>query len=307
MADGRYAMGTACELTLVAADRREGARQLDVLFDRVEAIEAEISTWRPESAASRLNARAGTPPEPVPAALADVLTESLRLWRESGGAFDVTVGPLLQLWRLAEQRGRLPSAVELARARARVGSAHLVVREGRAGLALRGMSIDLGGIGKGFALDRLAEMLRERGDPPALLSFGQSSILASGSPPGEDAWRIALAGPEGMLGTVELRDAALSVSSSLGQYREIGGTRYGHVVDPRTGEASTHGRLAVVAAPSATVAEAWSTALLVLGPEGLGRLREQAGVEALVVEESGERSVTPGFVAATGLRPLGPS
>ena len=126
-------------------------------------------------------------------------------------------------------------------------------------LAHEGVSVDLGGIAKGWALDRMLPLLRERGIERALLDFGQSSVWALGAPPGAAGWRLLARGPdEGALGVLTLVDQALSVSGSLGQWVEIGGRRYGHVLDPRSGLALERRRQALVVAPNATLAEALS-------------------------------------------------
>ena len=139
-------------------------------------------------------------------------------------------------------------------ARARSGS-----RAPRAALAHEGVSVDLGGIAKGWALDRMLPLLRERGIERALLDFGQSSVWALGAPPGAAGWRLLARGPdEGALGVLTLSDQALSVSGSLGQWVEIGGRRYGHVLDPRSGLPLERRRQALVVAPNAALAEALS-------------------------------------------------
>jgi thiamine biosynthesis lipoprotein len=139
---------------------------------------------------------------------------------------------------------------------------------------------------------------RERG---ALLSFGQSSAWALGSPPGAPRWRLLLRAPSGeWAGVVELRDQAMSISSSLGQWSEIEGRRYGHVMDPRTGHPLEHGLEAAVVAPDATRAEVLSTALLVLGEEeGLALLEALDGCEGMLVDELGGVAMTSGWLKAT--------
>jgi thiamine biosynthesis lipoprotein len=243
------------------------AEELVVL---ARGLEAELSRYDPDSALSRLNEAAGAGPQTVPPALGQIVADSVELSRRTRGSFDVSVGPLVELWTRAARRGRTPSDVELARARARVGSERLVVSVDAGTVVLEpGMSIDLGGIAKGWALDRMRERLRARGIERALLSFGHSSILAVGAPPGASGWRILLQDGEGSYaGIVTLRDATLSVSGSFGRVSRIGGRDYGHVIDPRTGEPLTEGRQAAVLAPTGASAEALSKALLVLDTAG---------------------------------------
>jgi len=309
VADGRYAMGTVLEVTLAAPDAAAGRALLERLYARTAALERELSSHDPASALSRLNARAGSAPAPVPPALAAILRESKALSRRTGGAFDVTVGPLVALWRAAAARGRPPSQAELAAARARVGAERVALEGGAVALA-PGTAVELGGVAKGWTLDRLAEDLRAAGVSRALLSFGQSSVVALGAPPGGEAWRLLLRDAEGgFAGTIALRDQSLSVSESFGQWSAIGGRRVGHVLDPRSGLPLAQPRLAAVVAASGAEAEAWSKALLVLGArEGLARLATQPGVEALVVDAGGARAATPGFARAARFeaRPMRP-
>jgi thiamine biosynthesis lipoprotein len=164
------------------------------------------------------------------------------------------------------------------------------------------MSIDLGGIAKGYALDLMADRLRSSRPTGALLSFGLSSVWALGAPPGDFGWRLLLRppSPEHELGVLTLRDQALSVSSSLGQWSEIAGRRYGHVIDPRSGRAVTETKRAVVVARTATEAEALSTALVVLeAAQGLALVEAREGAEARIDDANGFVGETSGWQRAT--------
>lgn len=303
--DGRYAMGTILEITLDARDPAAGRALLDELYAEVARLEAAMTLFDDASDLARLNRSAGQGPQPVDRDLARLLARSRELSQRSGGAFDVTVGPLVALWRDAAKQGRAPSAEAIAAARARVGSdAIRVVGEGRAELVRAGASVDLGGVAKGWALDRLAERVRAAGITSALLSFGQSSTWAIGAPPGEPGWRLLVRRPDGgFAGVAMLRDRAVSVSGSLGQFTEIEGRRYGHVIDPRSGEPLIRPLEAMVVCADATTAEAASKALLVLGEhEGLALLGS-LGCEGLLVASGGARHETPGWSAATAFEP----
>jgi FAD:protein FMN transferase len=308
VADGRYAMGTALELTFRVAREAEGRVLLDGLYGRVAALEGFFSTFDPASDVSRLNAAAGRGPQAAPPDLVRLLRESRALAERTEGAFDPSVGPLVALWREAARRGRLPSEAEREAARKRVGAGGIRVDEASVALAREGMALDLGGVAKGYALDRLAERLRAAGVESALLSFGESSIVALGAPPGGERWRLLLRdGGGGYAGVIALRDQALSVSASFGRSSAVAGRRIGHVIDPRSGEPVGGSRLAAVVAPSATEAEAWSTALVVLGaPRGLALAEAQPGLEALLVDESGARFASSGFARAARFEPLPP-
>jgi thiamine biosynthesis lipoprotein len=315
VSDGRYAMGTVLEITLAAPRDERAARQLDALYAAVEALEAKVSNWRPASDTSRLAAAAGGGLIDVDPVTASLLARCVAYTGLTRGAFDVTVGPLVTLWRDAGKRGAPPSDDEIARARERVGSEMLRVDEAasRAALERPGMTIDVGGVAKGLALDVAAGALAP--GTPALLSFGQSSLRAVGAPPGATGWRVLLRLPEpapgtpspaGFAGVLTLRDRSLSVSGSLGQWTEIAGRRYGHVIDPRSGRPLERRLEAAVVAPDATLAEALSKALLILGPdEGIALLESQPGVEGWLADDAGHAWATRGWADAVAFEPLG--
>jgi thiamine biosynthesis lipoprotein len=299
-------MGTVLEISLRASSEAAGRALLDELYRETAALERVLSGFDPTSALSDLNAGAGGPARAVPPDLERILRESLALSAATGGAFDVTVGPLVALWRDAARRGRAPSDEELRAARARVGARLVSIEPGAVRLAAPGMAIDVGGVGKGYALDRLAETLARAGTGDALLSFGESSVLALGAPPEGGRWRLLVRGPGGeYAGLIALRDQALSVSASLGASERLGARRLGHVIDPRSGLPVEEERVAVVTAPTATLAEGWSTALVVLGAEpGLALAQAAPGVEALLLAAGAAPRETSGFSAAARFEAL---
>jgi thiamine biosynthesis lipoprotein len=303
VADGRRAMGTVLEITLVANSHAEGRAALDAAFAEVERLGALLTTWDPDSELMQMNRAAGRGPRAVDPDLARVVAVSLEHSRDTRGSFDPTVGPLVALWARAAERGAAPDPDELAAALARVGAGNVVVgSDGRVALSRPGVSVDLGGVAKGYALDRILAVLERFGIEAALLNFGRSSTWAKGRPPDARAWRLLARGPgEAPLGVLELSDRALSVSGSLGQSIEIGGRRYGHVLDPRTGFPLERELEVYVVAPDAALAEALSKAVLVLGPaEGLGVVAEHPGCEALLLAADGARWRTRGWDAAVG-------
>jgi thiamine biosynthesis lipoprotein len=303
-------MGTLLELTLVGSDRESLARAREAAFAEVERLEALLSTWRPESEVSRLNAAAGRGPIAIHRELADLLAAAVQLARSTRGSFDVTVGPLVALWTGAAARKAPPDPAELRAALRRVGPDRIRLDSDRGGALAAldaGTVVELGGIAKGYALDRVRAQLPGE-VRAALLSFGQSSVWAIGRPPDAEGWRLLARAPEGgFTGGLTLRDRALSVSGSLGQWSEIAGRRYGHVIDPRSGEPLTERREALVVAGDATVAEALSKAVLVLGPsEGIALVEEWPDAEALLLGPSGRAWRTRGWDAATAFEPLPP-
>lgn len=295
--DGRPLMGTLLEITLVAESEASGRAAMEECFALGAALEAELSNYDADSAVSRLNAAAGRGPQLVPPHLARILQEAQAAARATGGAFDVTVGPLLALWKKALLRKALPAPGEIAAARDRVGSGRLrLPGGGRAALAA-GTQVDLGGIGKGYALDRMGERLAARGIARALLNFGGSSLLARG-----DGWRVLLRGAGGEIGILSFGGRSVSVSDSLGEFSEIGGRLYSHIVDPRSGQPVAQSALAIAIAESGAQAEAWSTALIAApGRAALARARAAPGVEVLLWRPGAAPEASPGFHAAASL------
>jgi thiamine biosynthesis lipoprotein len=297
VSDGRLAMGTLLEITLHAPAAAPARETLDALFGLAQELDAKLSRYQPESELSKLNRAAGRGPAPVGPELARILEASAAYAKLTRGAFDVTVGPLVVLWTRAGESGVPPSDAAIAQARALVGADQIRVEGSRAALARDGVSVDLGGIAKGWALDQMLPLLRERGIDRALLDFGQSSLWALGAPPGAAGWRLLARGPgDRPLGVLTLSDQALSVSGSLGQWVEIGGRRYGHVLDPRSGLPLERRRQALVVAPDAALAEALSKGLLILGEqEGIALVAAQTGCEGMLVDADGGRWETPGW------------
>ncbi len=308
VSDGRPAMGTILEITLLTPAGSAAPATLGELFALALQLDASLTIYDPNSDVSQLNRAAGQGAIAVAPELASILEASVAYSQLTRGAFDVTVGPLVALWTRAGQTGVLPGVAELERARALVGASQIEVDGAHAALAREGASVDLGGIAKGWALDRMLPLLRERGIERALLDFGQSSVWALGAPPGAAGWRLLARGPdESALGVLTLVDQALSVSGSLGQWVEIGGRRYGHIVDPRSGLALERRRQALVVAPNAALAEALSKALLILGEvDGIALVAAQPGCEALLVDADGGSWETPGWRAAVRFEAIAP-
>jgi thiamine biosynthesis lipoprotein len=307
VSDGQYQMGTVLEIHLCAPDRARGEALLREAFAEVARLERVFSRFDVKSDLSKLNRAAGGAPLRVAPELVELTSRSLELSRETLGVFDVSVGPIVVLWVEAARSGVAPPADALEAARARVGPSVVSVDPAAQTVALtvEGASLDFGGIAKGYALDRLARLLRERGVSRALLSFGQSSITALGRPANWDGWGVLLGDASGgFAGTAQLADQSLSVSGSLGQYAEIGGRRYGHVIDPRSGAPLERARIAMAIASDATRAEAFSKALLILGEQdGIARLEALPDAEGMLVDESGASWQTSGWTKAVDYSP----
>jgi thiamine biosynthesis lipoprotein len=299
VSDGQYQMGTVLEIHLCAPTRAEGEALLGELFAEVARLERIFSRFDVKSDLSKLTRAAGHGPLKVAPELVELATRSSELTAGTRGVFDVSVGPIVVLWVEAARSGTLPDAATLAAARTRVGP-QVVRADAAAGtveLVVEGASLDFGGIAKGYTLDRLAAMLRARGVSRALLSFGQSSITALGRPAGWDGWGVLLGDASGgFAGTAQLANQSLSVSGSLGQYAEIGGKRYGHVINPRSGAPLERARVAMTVASDGTRAEAFSKALLILGEkDGIALLESIPDAQGMLIDESGATWQTSGW------------
>ena len=289
----RPRMGTLLAVTL-PGDRSSVPPDLSRVFATAAAWERVMSRHVPATPLARLNRRAGDPAGVVSRALATAVGLGRELAARTGGAFDPTIAPLAKLWQSAARRGRRPAARELERARRLVGWRSIEIARPRVALRARGMALDLGALGKGIALDRIARHLRRGGCPSALVNFGESSLVAIGRPP-RGRWRVALRHPDGgFAGEFALDDRACSTSATWGQTVRLGRTVLGHIVDPRTGKPLRRHAQVTVLAPSATVAEALSTALLVLGPRALHDVARDFGIDACWIDRLGIRT-TPGF------------
>ncbi len=264
-------MGSEFRIACYAPTKKLAAGAVTAAFDEVRRVDRLLSHYKPESELSRVNREAGRGPVRVSREMADLLASCLRYSTASEGAFDITVGALVKAWGFYTGDGAMPNAWTLWWAKRNSGYRHLEVdpAESTVRFLRSGMVLDPGGIGKGYAVDRAVKILREYGIDSALVSSGSSSIYALGEPPeGNGGWSLDLRGPEAVgeaAATVTLADEALSTSGSYERFFEDGGTRYGHILDPRTGRPAMELTAVSVIAPRTIDTEAWSTALFVNG------------------------------------------
>lgn len=289
----RNAMATRFEIVLPGNDAARLRAAAEEAFDEIERLEAQLSRFRPTSEIANVNARAAHEPVRVSPETFHLLEHAAELSAETGGAFDITIAPLMRAWGFVGDTGHLPDPTELAAARACVGMnlVELDAAQHTVRFARPGVSLDLGALGKGYAVGRAAELLRDLGITSALIHGGTSTACAIGRPPDAESWRIAVEYPRGspavpapLLAQIELRDEALSMSAGWGKSFQANGRSYGHVLDPRTGEPARNALLAVVVTDCATETDALSTALLTVGPQSLAAISLlRAGLRALVV------------------------
>jgi thiamine biosynthesis lipoprotein len=298
-------MAIPVHITVYAPSEAAANEASQAAYARIKQLDRLLSHFDPDSELSRV-ARDAVPGQPVPVSseLFTVLSHAESASTRSGGAFDVTVGPLMDLWRTTRRRQRLPDAATLAQARQLVGHHLLRLDEQRQTVAFekRGMRLDLGGIAKGFAADEALRVLKTHGIDRALIDAGGDIVVGS-PPPGAAGWKIGIApldAPEGEPQRfLTLANAAVATSGDAAQYIEIDGVRYSHLIDPQTGLGVTTRSSVTVVAPDGITADAWASAVSVLGPaRGLKRLEsiEAAAAFIVVSDESGLRTYeSPGF------------
>lgn len=293
-------MGTKFRLKLYAGSEKTAREAATAAFERIGQLNRNLSDYVPDSELLRLCGSEPGKPVTISADLFSVLREALEVARETGGAFDPTIGHYTNLWRRAVRKNRLPTGEQLAGVAAKSGHEKLVLGETNDGtshiaiLEVAGMQLDLGGIAKGYAADEALKMINRFGITRAAVAAG-GDIRVGDPPPGEEGWRIPVLAmdrtEESYSAEVVLANAAISTSGDREQFVEIDGVQYSHIVDPRTGLGLTRRISATVIAPSANISDSYATVLCVLGPErGLALAKNTPGIEALIVtSDSGER------------------
>jgi FAD:protein FMN transferase len=262
----RRAMACSFEVTIASEDTCD-LPAVRAALDHIDRIEDQLTIFRNSSAIAEINRRAGAEPVAVDRVLFDLLGECVDLHRATGGTFDITTTPLSRVWGFLQREGRLPSREAIDTALRSVGVDAMRLDESSLTVRLtrKGVELNLGAIGKGFALDCAGADLRARGVRHALLSAGRSSLLALGG--GREGWWIDVISPstDRRLADVWLRDAALGTSGAGEQFVDVDGVRYGHVIDPRSGWPTSGILSATVIADRAATADALSTAFFIGG------------------------------------------
>ncbi len=270
---GRRAM--ACQFEVfVPAGQHDRATELALeALDLVDALEAQLTVYRDSSEICDINRRASKEAVPVETRLFDLLAHAQRLHAETGGAYDITSGPLSKVWGFYRRQGELPEQTALEHALGCVGSQDLTLNapEHTIRFERTGIELNLGSIGKGYALDRAAEVLAAGGMHDFLWHGGQSSILARGSHRAQSGggWLISIGDPlrpRKTLARIRLRNRACGTSGSGAQFFRHEGRRFGHILDPRTGWPAEGVLSATALAPTAAQADALATAFYVMGP-----------------------------------------
>lgn len=289
----RYAMGTVFEIVVYGDDLQQADDAARAALDEVVRLDGVMSNYQPESELSRMNRTAHFRPVRISRELYEVIEQSLLYSRLSQGQFDISVGPVVDLWKAALAGRPMPTAAEQVAALACVGYQKIeLMPPDRIQFHSDCMRLDLGSIGKGYAVDRAANLLKARGIRRAYIDAGGSTIYALGAPPGANAWSVGLRDPSGKLvpQTLLMNDSVSTSEQSAPS--SLQGDAPGHIVLPGTGKPLQTGYAVSVTAPHAAESDALSTTLLLLGPaKGTALVRTLHDVSAIWIDSGGRRTI----------------
>jgi len=291
----RYLMGTSMQVEAFRGSAAERRAAIDEAFGAMAEVDRLMSNYRDDSELSRINRDAAHDNVAVSDPMFSVLDAAQRISEKSGGAFDVTVGPLVRLWGFHDKKAHEPTAAELAAVRPLVGYRNLLIDRERhiVRFARSGVEIDLGGIAKGFAVELAANALRRHGLQGFIDAGGNQYLL--GLPPGKRAWNAGIVSPDAakqLLGVVETPETSVSTSADSANFLTINGHTYGHILDPRSLMPSTAALSVTIFARDATLADAMSKAAFVLGPAaGLALVDSMPGMSAVIAYRKSDGSI----------------
>jgi thiamine biosynthesis lipoprotein len=286
-------MGTIFRIEMYATSDAEASSAAEAAFARAEELEQIMSDYRADSELMRLMRHGATAPFPVSSDLYSVLAKSLWASKLSQGAFDISIGPLADLWRSARKSGRLPDAGEIAKAKALVDYRNIELDPVHHTVFLKraGMKLDLGAIGKGYAADQMLAVLQSQGIHQALVVAG-GEVVTGGPPPGSSGWKVRIDTADSDAGvapcTLLLSAHAVSTSGDEHQFLEVNGHRYSHIINPRTGWALEGKSSTTVIARDSTTADTLATAFSTMSvSDGIRVAQSLPGVSALWVRRVG--------------------
>jgi FAD:protein FMN transferase len=304
----RVSMGSEVHLTAWTADERGALNAFEAAFDEFDRLDALMSVWKEGSEVERLNRAAGEMPVPVGSEMREVLSMARLASEWTEGKFDVTFGVLSGLWKFDHDLdGNIPPRADVQARLPLIDYQQLVVDEakGTAFLKRKGMRVHLGGIGKGYAVDRAAAILRGRGFNDFMIQSGGDLYVAGER--GDRAWRAGIQDPRGPKGSsfaaMDLSDAAFTTSGDYERFFMKDGRRYHHIIDPDTGEPSQGARSVTIVAKTASLADALDTGIFILGPEkGMALIERLNGVEGVIVTSSNNVLVSSGLAGRLVVR-----
>ncbi len=298
----RMMMGTFAEVSIYSHDEKTAGTAIEGALDEMERMDRIMSNYKNDSELSRLNKKAVKSPAPCNAELLDVIEQSQYYSELSGGAFDITVSPIVSLWGFFREKGHIPPDKEIEKLMPAVSYKNIVINKGnnpqKPGTILfknPRTQIDLGGIGKGYAVDKALEIIRKFGINNGCINLG-GNIYVLGTPPGKHAWKIGVQDPRNqdeILGYLELKNEATATSGDYERFFEFKGKRYSHIINPQTGRPVSGTIATTVVAPTGTEVDALSTIVFVLGHEkGLEFIKKIPNADAMIAYEGKDGKIT---------------
>jgi len=265
------AMGTGFSIVAYGEDRGRLQTAVAQGLEEARRLDEMLSNYKPDSEWSQMNRQAADRPFPASTELFELLSACVQYSRASEGTFDISVGPLMKLWGFYKGTGHLPHRAEVRGAMSLVGYRNILLdpSDHWVRFAKRGVELDPGGIGKGYAVDRIAQILKDQGVQHALVSGGGSSVYAIGAPPNEPGWKMDIKNPRDPskpIASVVLKDESLSTSGSYEKFFRAEGRLYSHIMDPRTGFPAQGMLSTSVITPKTIDSEAWAKPYYILGP-----------------------------------------
>lgn len=290
----QFLFGTVVDVTVIAKTKSDRSA-IDMAFSAMRDIDDKVSIYNVHSEISNVNQNAGLSEVKVSDDTFNILERAYKLSQLTDGAFDVSIGSIVSLWGFGTTKNKIPSDNEIAEKLPLINYEKIILDHTNktVKLADKGMKVDLGAIAVGYAVDKAVNVLKEKGVKNALVNGG-GEIYAFGSPPKKSAWRVGIQHPRkpnAILGTIDLKDKAISTSGDYESYFEVNGKRYCHILNPKTGKPVENIMSVTVVADNTTDADALSTAIMVMGEKEGIRLAKRLGVECIIVTGKNEEDM----------------
>jgi len=290
----QFLFGTVVDVTVIAKTKSDRSA-IDMALSAMKDIDDKVSIYNVHSEISNVNQNAGLSEVKVSDDTFNILERAYKLSQLTDGAFDVSIGSIVSLWGFGTTKNKIPSDNEIAEKLPLINYEKIILDHTNktVKLADKGMKVDLGAIAVGYAVDKAVNVLKEKGVKNALVNGG-GEIYAFGSPPKKSAWRVGIQHPRkpnAILGTIDLKDKAISTSGDYESYFEVNGKRYCHILNPKTGKPIENIMSVTVVADNTTDADALSTAIMVMGEKEGMRLAKRLGVECIIVTGKNEEDM----------------
>ncbi|NNJ89131.1 MAG: FAD:protein FMN transferase [Eudoraea sp.] len=285
-------MGSKFDITVVANDETVGAGYIDLAVNEIRRIEKLISSWDPYSETSRINQNAGVQPVQVSTELFDLINRALEISKITDGAFDISYASMDKIWIFDGSMTQMPTKEEIHNSVEKVGYQHILMDKDQKTvfLAKKGMKIGFGGIGKGYAADKAKALLIDQGVIAGIIN-ASGDMNTWGKQPNGEEWQVAITNPlnqHKVFAILPIKEGAVVTSGNYEKYVSFNGTRYSHIIDPRSGYPSSGIISATVFAPSAELADALATAIFVMGTEvGIDRINQLPQIECIIIDDKG--------------------